>query len=166
MTVPTPPFPGTAHRAATAEGSHPVAFRPNPAIVAGAVMGTLLAAAAYVALSGASPVGAHITQVKPLNEASQSSTAGVRRPGRAPRRGPGRPAGRCHRGRPERLRHRGPGRAGHREHQRQHPAGGGDQRPGVGDPDCGADHSGHHADDGAAGAGAEHLRLGGPWRRG
>src|SRR5262249_36447644 len=48
------------------EGSPPVAFRPNPAIVAGAVMGTLLAAAAYIALSGAAPVGAHITEVKPI----------------------------------------------------------------------------------------------------
>src|SRR5215470_15882716 len=59
------------------EGSHPVAFRPNPAIVAGAVMGTLLAAAAYIALSGAAPVGAHITDVKPINGATQSSTPGT-----------------------------------------------------------------------------------------
>src|SRR5262245_16135626 len=59
------------------EGSHPVAFRPNPAIVAGAVMGTLLAAAAYIALSGAAPVGAHITEVKPINGATQSSTQGA-----------------------------------------------------------------------------------------
>jgi len=53
-----------------------VAFRPNPAIVAGAVMGTLLAAAAYIALSGAAPGNAHITEVKPINGATQSATQG------------------------------------------------------------------------------------------
>src|SRR4249919_144595 len=77
MTDPTPVFPPEWRTApVTAEGNHTVALRPNPAVVAGAVMGTLLAGAAYVALSGTAPVGAHITQVRPLNEVNQSSTAG------------------------------------------------------------------------------------------